>query len=448
MDKYKLEEVFTPSQPAEATFVDRININKRLQRALRTPGKQIIIYGYSGVGKTTLLFNKLKHHDIKFIKTSCITGMTIQDIIIDAFNQLDIFYTNEKNSTETNTVGGELNASFWLLKAGIKAETKGDTKVSHRRAVELPITPQNLAKYIGSAELCWIIEDFHKIEESHKTQMAQIMKVFMDSSKEYGNLKIIALGAVNSAREVVQFDPEMRSRISEIEVPIMDVDNLKRIIETGEKLLNIEFSETVKNRIATYSSGLPAVTHQLCLLMCELNNIQETQSKKVKILSTQFNEAMEEYLEENSDSFKSVFEYSTRVIHKRKNENPLDLLNAILEVNKENFTLSEVKEVIQKSHKDYSGNNLKKYLDEFCEPFRSEILRFNENYNTYYFSNPFIKAYIQCVLKKDEFIINKSFKSESFLKEFKVILKQEFLSARQAFIEDFGDGDFGTFDDL
>lgn len=441
---YKLGEVFTPSKPADLAFVERNEINRRVDRAIRTSGKQIIIYGFSGVGKTTLLFKKLKEFEINHIKTSCITGMTIQDIVIDAFNQLDIYYPNQKEEVETNTVGGNLEASFWLLKTNLKAETKGDSKFSQKRAVELPITPQTLAKFIGTANLVWVIEDFHKIEESHKKQMAQIMKVFMDASVEFPNLKIIALGAVNSAREVVQYDSEMKSRISELEVPLMSHDNLKRIIETGEKLLNVKFSDNITNRIVTYSSGLPAVTHQLCLLLCELNEVFKTQSKFTKIQSQKFNEAMVEYVEDNSDSLKAIFEQATKISHTRKNENPLDLLGYIITLGKENFNIAELKESIQKGNANYRGNNLKKYIDEFTEPNRSEILRFNENHNTYYFSNPFIKAYVQCSLKID----NQQTQTIHFKEDFKNVLKEELILAQRVFKEDFGDFDFGDFDDL
>ncbi len=441
---YNLGEVFTPSKPADLAFVERNEINRRVDRAIRTSGKQIIIYGFSGVGKTTLLFKKLKEFKINYIKTSCITGMTIQDIVIDAFNQLDIYYPNQKEALESNVVGGNLEASFWILKANLKAETKGDSKISHKRAVELPITPQTLAKFIGAANLVWVIEDFHKIEESHKKQMAQIMKVFMDASVEFPNLKIIALGAVNSAREVVQYDAEMKSRISELEVSLMSHDNLKRIIETGEKLLNIKFSDNITNRIVTYSSGLPAVTHQLCLLLCELNDVYKTQNKFTKIQSQKFNEAMIEYVEENSDSLKAIFEQATKVSHIRKNENPLDLLAYIITLGKDNFNIAELKESIQKGNVNYRGNNLKKYIDEFTEPNRSEILRFNENHNTYYFSNPFIKAYVQCSLKIDSYHTQ----NIQFKEDFKNVLKEELILAQRVFKEDFGDFDFGDFDDL
>ncbi|MBF00677.1 ATP-binding protein [Flavobacterium coralii] len=439
---YKLEQVFTPSKPADITFVERNEINRRLDRALKTSGKQIILYGFSGVGKTTLLFKKLHEFKISYIKTSCINGMTIQDIVIDAFSQLDIYYSIQKDNVESNSVGGNLEASFWVLKAGIKAESKGDSKVSQKRAVDLPITPQNLAKFIGSKNLVWVIEDFHKIEESHKKQMAQIMKVFMDASTEYSDLKIIALGAVNSAREVVQYDSEMKSRISEIEVPLMSHDTLKRIIETGERLLNIKFSDNVTNRIVTYSSGLPAVTHQLCLLMCELNDVFKTQNIKIKIQGQKFDEAMKEYVEENSDSFRAIYEQATKVIHTRKNENPLDILGFIITLGKENFSISELKESIQKGNVNYKGNNLKKYIDEFTQPDRSELLRFNSNHNTYYFSNPFIKAYVQCSLKTD------NPKTSNFDIDFKNVLKEELILAQKVFKDDFGDFDFGDFEDL
>lgn len=441
---YNLEEVFTPSKPADVSFVERKEINRRVDRAIRTSGKQIIIYGFSGVGKTTLLFKKLKQFDLKYIKTSCITGMTIQDIVVDAFNQLEVFYPYQKEEIETNSVGGNLEASFWILKAGLKAETKADSKFSQKRAVELPITPQTLAKFIGSANLVWVIEDFHKIEESHKKQMAQIMKVFMDASVEFPNLKIIALGAVNSAREVVQYDSEMKSRISELEVSLMSHDNLKRIIETGEKFLNIKFSDSVTNRIVTYSSGLPAVTHQLCLLLCELNDITKTQSNFTRIQSQLFNEAMIEYVEENSDSLKAIFEQATKIAHIRKNENPVDLLGYIITLEKDNFNIAELKESIQKANINYRGNNLKKYIDEFTEPTRSEILRYNENHNTYYFSNPFIKAYVQCSLKID----SQQTQTIHFKEDFKTVLKEELILAQKIFKEDFGEFDFGEYEDL
>ena len=433
---YQLTEIFTPSQPANYTFVERTTINKRLKRALNTPGKQIIIYGYSGAGKTTLLTNKLKEEKIESITTRCMSGMTLADIVKDAFNQLEVYYVSQKELSKGGKIGGSLSASYFGIKASLSSELNENDKVSAKKAVELPITPQTLAKFIGESGKLWVLEDYHKVRSEDKVLLAQIMKVFMDSSVDYPKLKIVAIGAVNTAREVIQFDPEMKNRISEIEVPLMDNESLLEILTSGEKYLNIDFPETILNKIVAYSSGLPAVTHQLALLVCESNKIYQTNrdSRPTKIGVKSFDEALDEYLEENSDTFKSVFETATRVIHKRKNENPTDILNAILISNKENITLHEVKENFILNDKNYIGNNLKKYLDELTTTKRAEIIRFNKDSNTYYFSNPFIKAYCQCAIRNN---VKTEFNPSKLLKEFRNTLNNELEIARKAFLRDF-----------
>ncbi len=433
---FSIEEVFTPSQPANYTFIPRTKVNKRLKRALKTPGKQIIIYGYSGAGKTTLLTNTLKEEKITPIITRCILGMTLSEIIIDAFNQLEVFYVNQKDENQSNKINGKLSASYFGIKASLGSEIHDSGKSLIKRAVDLPISPQTLAKFIGESGKCWVLEDYHKIKSEDKVQLAQIMKVFMDSSIDYSNLKIIAIGAVNSAREVVQFDPEMKSRISEIEVPLMTPDNLKNIIFEGEKLLNIKFPEETIGKIVKYSSGLAAVTHQLALLLCEEENINKTVKGKIHLINqSAFELALDEFISENSDTYKSIYENATKKIHQRKQENPKDLLVAILGVNKEQVSVNEVKNEILKTNKNYRGTNLKKYLRELTTPNRSEILRFNRDSGLFFFSNPFIKAYTQCIIRNE--VKPQSINHASLIKELKTTLNRELMIARETFLKDF-----------
>lgn len=434
--KYTLEEVFTPSLPAICTFVERQSVNKRLDRAIKTPGKQIVIYGYSGAGKTTILANKVKSGNLRCITTRCVTGMSLADIIIDAFNQLETYYTSSSETKDSDKIGGKLSASYLGIKASLSAENCGDVKTLTKRAVELPITPQTLAKYIGLSGNCWLIEDFHKISLKEKKQMSQIMKVFMDSSYEYPYIKIIAVGAVNTAREVVQYDPEMKNRIAEIEVPLMNNDDLEGILSIGQKLLNIRIPENVVNKIIAYSSGLPAVTHQLAYLLCEFNEISKTynSNKSYSITSVSFDNALNEYLAENSDTLKSIYEQATRITYKRKSEAPSDILKAILLKRSECVTINEIREIIKITDKNYKGTNLKKYVDELTAPSRSEILRYNKESMSYYFSNPFIKAYCQCVLRID---VKGDINSKSMEKEFRKTLDRELEIAHQIFLRDF-----------
>src|SRR5690606_1084042 len=110
---------------------------------------------------------------------------------------------------------------------------------------------------------------------SEKQALSQLMKVFMDLSDDYSDLKIIALGAVDTARQVIDYDKEMRNRVSEIQVSLMTEDEIEAIITKGENALNIKFNPKIKKLISRHSNGLPSVCHHFCLNMCIAASIYE-----------------------------------------------------------------------------------------------------------------------------------------------------------------------------
>ena len=83
MNEYKVTDVFTPTKPARYTFVERLPVNDKLVAALRTPGKQIVVYGYTGSGKTTLLENKLHQLYESHITSRCITGLKFEQLVLN-----------------------------------------------------------------------------------------------------------------------------------------------------------------------------------------------------------------------------------------------------------------------------------------------------------------------------------------------------------------------------
>lgn len=50
----KLADVFTPNTTAKYTYIQRKNIEDEFRKNIDINGRQIIIYGHSGRGKTTL----------------------------------------------------------------------------------------------------------------------------------------------------------------------------------------------------------------------------------------------------------------------------------------------------------------------------------------------------------------------------------------------------------
>ncbi|MBK9096906.1 MAG: hypothetical protein IPM14_02065 [bacterium] len=262
----------------------------------------------------------------------------------------------------------------------------------------------------------------------------------MDMADKYKSLKIIAIGAVNKARDVVHYDQEMRNRVSEIEVPLMQVSELEEIIRKGCSLLNFVLPVDVIEKIAIYSSGLASVTHQLALLICEEEDIKHTLKSKRILDKKVLKKAIEDYVGENSDTLKSIYDNATKVVKVRKHESPTEILTAMLKNKKDSQTVRDIATTMKQKFKGYKETNLRKYLEELTTSERGEILRYDDASDTFFFSTPFIKAYAYCILysESEDAIVTKT----KLLKELKDTLKSELEAAREQFIKDISEDDF------
>lgn len=400
-NEFSVDEIFTPASPAIACYVPRgEKVNDKVVNALKTRGKQLVVYGHSGSGKTTLLLNKLNEVYEDHLTSRCMKTTTVESLMLDAFGQLCEFYEVEK--TEQKSTGRELffESTYKEIKAGIKSTNNTESSVKVSRLVPPQLTPQNLAKLLGAKGLCWVIEDFHKVEESEKQKLSQLMKIFMDCGADYPNLKIITLGAVQTARQVVEYDDEMRNRVSEIEVNLMDADEILEIINTGEKRLNIEFSPNIKNLIAKYSRGLPAVCHQLCLNACNAHGLTSTSIAKTKITNDDIRKAIETYVEETSDSIRSKFEKALKTNRKSKYHHAKIALEALIKFPDTGTGRFDLLKKIQKEIPSYTDISLKRALSTLTQTASGELLRYSQNSGLYAFSDPLYHVYAMTIFHK------------------------------------------------
>jgi len=322
---------------------------------------------------------------------------TFEQLLLDAFDQLGPYFETEITRKKNSTNEAKLSADYAGIKSQIVATNSEGTDTKLTRAIPYQLTPAKLAALIGCVQGCWVLEDFHKVKEEEKPRLSQLMKVFMDMATEFTSVKVIAIGAVGTAREVVQYDKEMSRRVSEIYVPLMSNAELASILDTGEKLLNVKFENGVKEEIVRHSNGLASVCHQLALNMCQTRSIFVTATDCQHFTKSDFLISVTKYIEEESDSIKAVFDKATKRHKTRKFDNCNIILRAMLKGSEDGMQHAELLKEAQKVAPRYPASNLAKYLKELQGEMRGGVVVYDQNTNRYRYANPFYRAYAMAI---------------------------------------------------
>ncbi|MCG2462293.1 ATP-binding protein [Flavobacteriaceae bacterium F89] len=397
----QLESVFTPSNAAKVNYINRPDLEKKVDKALKIVGTQLIIYGHSGSGKTTLIRKALNRNKRNFIKTSCISTSTLEELIVNAFDKLNPFYSTKKSKKRFSKITPSLKIAYAGIGSALQSELSIETSTEFQRVLPVQLTFEKLAEFLGAANCVWLIDDFHKVQVAEKKKLAEVMKAFVDISDDYPEVKIIALGAVNSPREVVNYNKELKPRLSETYVPLLSNIELRKIIENGAKLLNIEFPENLVKQTISYANSLGSICHILAYNHCDLNGIDKTCRIKKEIPASVINESIEDYVKDKADNYQEKLDNALKQ-RERKFKNARLILNAIIKLNKENVTHNEILTKIHEVQHDYPQGNCTTYLKKLISSDGNEILRVDENSGTYSFSDPFFKAYCKMALDKLE----------------------------------------------
>ncbi len=401
VDKQNLESVFTPTKSATINYINRPEIETVVSRAIKIPGNQIILYGHSGGGKTTLIRNLLERNSRNYIVTSCINGTTVNELIINAFDKLNPYYTSEHNYKTSTKISSTIKASYLKIETSLSSETTEEISQKQVRVLPIQLTFERLGSFLGAAECIWVIEDFHKVDDNEKQKLSDIMKAFVDISNDYEKVKIVAIGAVASAREVVNYSPDIKSRIAEIPIPLLNEIEIRNIIVNGAKLLNVTFEEKIIKDTIFYSNSLGSLCHQLCYSHCEQMGIEKTSRKNIKIGSNVLTKSIEGYVSQKSDTFQQKLD---RALKQRtaKFENVKLILNALIDLKKEEVTYNEILTKIHQWEPEYPQSNLTVYLKPLTTNENEEIIRFDDNSGKYSFSDPFFKAFCAMALERIE----------------------------------------------
>ena len=205
--------------------MDRPALIRQVRSAAAVAGRQLLLYGRSQSGKSTLLFRELAASGTREVTVRCTPGCDLTLLLQSA-----------------------------RVQAGLPPVDPA--ALVHRTAVDL-----------GQLSTWLVIEDVHLLPPDQRAQAIAAAKVFSDLGVRFSDLKLVLVAAVDDLDLLDTTGPgsvEHMSRIQEVHVPAMTEAELAAIVENGARALGVS-PGPAPALVARLSGGLPAVAHQLAL---------------------------------------------------------------------------------------------------------------------------------------------------------------------------------------
>lgn len=215
--KKELQQIFTINGIPKYTFVEPKEYLDLIV-ALKTPGRGIVIEGPSGIGKTTAIVKALQ-------KT-----LNIDDVLIlTPRKKDDIEYIKALSSS----------TAFGTI----------------------------------------VIDDFHRLDDETKGDIADLLKVLADAGEEHS--KLIVLGINKAGENLISFGTDLNTRIEIITFGINSQEKIQELLEKGQKELNICLN--INQDLVSAANGSFYLAQMLAYYSCIEGKITEEQENLTEI---------------------------------------------------------------------------------------------------------------------------------------------------------------------
>lgn len=269
------EEIFTPKTIASREMFERRNeadidgtpgLQDNLQDALRESGGQVVLYGDTGVGKSSLLRYAAEDENLSSVTVECLSTMSYPDLLEGAIRKLaDV---KEIRRVDRRSFEGEVAGEGglkWLvsLRAKLTAAKGSDRELE---VLEAPLIDVFASTMQETSTRLLILDNFQNIESEHARHLTvQAMEFLSDRAAETGDVKIVVIGIAEDAPSLIGGSGSFWRRTTEIGVPRMPDDEIRAILTKGFRLLSIDVPSDVLDRLVFYSDGFPYFAHLLGL---------------------------------------------------------------------------------------------------------------------------------------------------------------------------------------
>jgi hypothetical protein len=277
-------QVFTPTDVPTLTYVERAsrNFEADLRDALNIPKMIVSISGPSKSGKTVLVTKVVAPENLIHIYGASIK--TSEDLWSNVLTWMG--GPIEKTETAGLNIGGEISATVGgkggiPLIAEAKTDVKGSVSANGSRSTTKKYSTIGLdaiVREIGESTYVVFIDDFHYIERDVREEIGRQIK----AAAEKG-IRICTASVPHRSDDVVRSNPELRGRVTAIDMSYWTPQELEQIAFRGFRELNVDLAPAVIQTLANEAFGSPQLMQAICLNFCFEKGVTETQNVHERI---------------------------------------------------------------------------------------------------------------------------------------------------------------------
>ena len=277
-----------------------------IRQAWHSGGRQIFIYGFRGVGKTSLAHTaafQQQSTDAHPIILTCAEGATFFDLIHDMFSKG--FPSDPREVKRVLNHGASLNVPHLSgeLKQSIE---KG--RVPAPKSINEAILLTEFLALAHSKSPVVIVDEFDLLKDKKEQgHWANFVKQIGDQKI---GVKFIFCGIGESIEELLHAHESAYRYFHAVPLERLDFEPRLEIVTTAAKHLNISIDETTRMRIAKISDGFPHFIHLLCEKLFWI--VFNDQAGQLAVSSDEFEAALTKAAEAIQPYLKRPYEKATR----------------------------------------------------------------------------------------------------------------------------------------
>jgi hypothetical protein len=277
----KANEIFTPGSLPSVTYYARPSreLEQELQTALSTRGFICSIAGPSKCGKTVLCETVIP-------KMLLVTGADLKTIgkFWEKVRQ-ELAVAKSTTSLSSATDGGESSAtgevsagfgSIFSAKAGVGSKSTNSRQQTTNQNFD-ELSSKALFDLLREQDITLVVDDFHYAAQDVQKALAEEFKEAARSG-----LRIIVISVPHRSDQPIRANRDLRGRLTTIDIPVWDNDELIEIPRQGFQQLNVTMDETSLRRLVKESLASPQLMQTLCLRLCIIHGYEERSATPIE----------------------------------------------------------------------------------------------------------------------------------------------------------------------